>query len=183
MHRLMLVLAVLGVSSVANGEVIVGYSPTTISQGETTTVAVTLSSNPGLDLTVTAVLFDFVDNDDYVDLNVSDFSWTPDIMNDQNEWFVTTLLPSPQAVAFSVGAAIGVVDGAIVEVATFNVTPDFSGGELTLITNPRVTGEDFGFLDIKGGVSVTFVPEPSGCVLLVMGVAMTMRRRRVRDRV
>jgi PEP-CTERM motif len=167
-------------ATIATAEITLNYSPSTVDIADgTTEIAISLTTNPGMDLAIGGIGFAYEVNEDYGALSPSDFSWTPDIIGDPNQWFATSDLPAPEAVGFFPGAAVDVPDGVSVQFASFNITPN-AEGSFVLTSNPVVADENAAPLDVKGGANPTIVvtPEPASLALLAIGAMAMIRRRR-----
>ncbi len=177
-----IVMAAMATVSIADVTLI--YDPATIDPDVTTTVAISLMANPDIDwVGIGGIGFAYDDGSDaYIALDPSNFGWTPEIMHDQNQWFITEGLPSPEAAAFFPGAAVPMTDGETVQFASI----DFSPGPheavtvYSLASNMTVFDENVGELTVKGGdpQDITVLPEPASLSLLALGALAIVRRRR-----
>ncbi len=143
---------------------------------------IVVTANPGTDQALGAVFFDFdTAGDAWNVLNPSAFEWVPEIMNDPFQWFVTTDLPAPEAVAFLFSGAVDVPDGADVAIASLTVDPIGEPGVYSLGLSLQVFDANVGDLVVKDGDPARFgldIPEPGSLILLATGALAVIHRRR-----
>jgi hypothetical protein len=188
-RKMLVVVLVSGaMASVGLADIILQYEPDTIPDATTTNVTISLHSNPGTSFLLAGMGFAYdPDSEAYQALNPNTFDWTfvpiagPGC-GDPNQWFCTTDLPTPQAVAFIPGVELGVPDGEKVEMATINFKPGAHEDitKYNLRSGFQAFDENLEELTIKEGndFSITVLPEPASLGLLALGALVAVRRRR-----
>ncbi len=181
-RTLLTTLAVGLIASVGMADVSLHLSPAELDMNDgTQDLNIVMTSNPGTSALLGSVGFSFdTGGSAWAALDPSAFAWVPDIMNDQNEWFVTSDLPDPVAVAFSPGGAVEIPDGTDVVIAALTVTPN-TQGDFSLGLGANSIADQLGSpLQLKGGdpSDITIIPEPASLSLLALGALAVIRRRR-----
>ena len=182
MKKVLVAAVALGlVASVGMADVTLSYDPSSVDIDDgTQDIAISLIANPNAPVSVGAVGFDWdTQSDAWGALDPSGFSWTPETMSNPGEWFATSDLPNPQAVAFFPAVAVDVPDGAGLQVASLTVTPN-TVGEYSFAANLTVADQDVAPLSVKGGdpATITVTPEPTTLGLLALGALAVVRRNR-----
>ncbi len=179
-RTLVAVVAVGLMAPVGLAEITLNFDPTVVDPGQTVDIAISLTSNHGMDLSVGGIGYEYdTASDAWGVLNPSAFEWIPEDMLNPDFWFISEDLPNPQAVAFFPAAAIDIPDGVSVHFANLTVTPSNSPGEYSLASGASVFDADVNPLELKGGdpVTITVTPEPASLCLLALGGLALLRRR------
>ena len=166
-------------ASFASADVLLSYDPTTFDSPAGGTVTISARANPGTEVGIGGLFFDFSASDS--GLSLSDFSWLSGL--DVDPWFAVDTLPDPgTAWGGALGDGLHLTDGADVPVASLSVSAS-GEGDFTLESG-AFGFDDTLFLDVvvgKDGTSsarLTFLPEPASLCVLALGAMIATRRRR-----